>query len=1087
MKALSVIIPVYNNADHLEKTLRSVKEQSFADFEVILVDDGSSDESAAIMRAFADTDDRFIFIHQENQGVAAARNRGLERAEGRFVTFVDADDIIPKDAFLHMHQITLVEDCDTVAGIYERVDGISSYVNARSKQLAEKKTIVTADDPDILHSWSLCNKWFSNEIIQKNQLRLESYRHLEDAVFLYRYLAYAKCVATCPHVIYTYRKPLPFVARTTTQSPEKTLLESAEAAFMRVKELTESFGESFYHELVYRYLYVLTGDYYRRLWALDDDCYQLLQKRIPEYLALLDEMHKERFLRDNSDLFRNGTLRSREDIVKAPELTIAICGIGQQYVNLLLSGLYDHSYVSFQVVADERYRGVIDAVWTEMANFSFASVPNPETFLANALSPFAAVIDTDMIYDHRSLTTMVNALKKDETLESVSLCPREMAENETTVTKDWCKYTYTEYQAEADVFLANKLFRTNAQTMRKDSFTAVSHRAMKKPAMVDLTSVEALYQKAAEVLGKCWKQYKRNSSSHIPGLAIAKKVYRKLRKKPVPKKAIIDFYMDEEIVPNRVIFEGLGKIPRGSMLYLLKEITAEEREAYEIYFSVTQASETDTKRILHEHGIEGVKTVVAGSERYKEVLFSAEYLFNEVDFPNWWIKKPGQIYTNIWHGTPLKKLGKAKPGIIHRDANAARNFTMADYLLFPSDYAKEHILADCDVEPLAGGKEVMVGYPRTGQLFDTKMRETVRRQCAEYPDQQIVVWMPTWNEYTTKEEILAFLTEMDAGLMDDQLLFVNLHHKTGITLDYQSYKRIRPFPAEWDTYEFLCGADVLITDYSSVFFDFAVTGRKIILYCPDQRRYEQERGLYIPLDKLPFPLPETTAQLLDALVEEKAYDDGAFMEAFCKYDSIDNAKNLLDVVLKGNETKVPVRKINPVRTPVTFLVTDGMEDTKASRLLHELAERGSWTADCYLSFTEDGMDQHAKEAETLLRMVPIYATKGKPLDIRSEQKRLFNAIPVRSLIVLDSCDAKRIMSFARANEPAYLFISQMLCQKLADGDEELKKAVQTFGKYGDGIYSLYDEAVTEEVAELTGKKVCRITSTDAFADRFLLR
>jgi len=133
------------------------------------------------------------------------------------------------------------------------------------------------------------------------------------------------------------------------------------------------------------------------------------------------------------------------------------------------------------------------------------------------------------------------------------------------------------------------------------------------------------------------------------------------------------------------------------------------------------------------------------------------------------------------------------------------------------------------------------------------------------------------------------------------------------------------------------------------------------------------------------------------------------------------------------------------------------------------------------------MDQHAKEAETLLRMVPIYATKGKPLDIRSEQKRLFNAIPVRSLIVLDSCDAKRIMSFARANEPAYLFISQMLCQKLADGDEELKKAVQTFGKYGDGIYSLYDEAVTEEVAELTGKKVCRITSTDAFADRFLLR
>lgn len=1086
---LSVIVPVYNNADHLKKTLQSIKEQTFKDFEAILVDDGSLDGSAAIMSTFVDSDDRFIYIHQDNQGVAAARNRGLEKAEGKYVTFVDADDIIPKDAFLYMHQITLTEDCDTVAGVYERVDGITSYVNARSKQLTEKRTIVTIDDPDILHSWSLCNKWFSNEIIQIHQLRLEPYRHLEDAVFLYRYLAYAKCVATCPHVIYTYRKPLPFIARTTTQSPKTELLESAEAAFLRVQELTKEFGLAFYHELVYRYLYVLTGDYYRRLWMLNDDCCRILQKRIAEYLNVLDEDHKSRFLKDNSDLFQEGKLRSKDEIGKSPELTIAICGIQDQNVNRLLSGLYDQSYVSFQVIADEQYLGVIDAVWSGMENFSFSQINGHVAFFENVKSPFATMIDTDMLYDHRSLTVMLNALKKDVSLVYVSLCPREMREDETVVTKDWFQYAYAKASPEADVFLANKIFRTESVSGNigsvKSLLKLTPYRQMKKPAMVDLTGESTLRLQAAEVLGTGWRLQKRKGFIRANGRQIAKNIYQKIRKSPAKNKSTLSFYMNAEITADRVIFEGLGKTPKGSMLYLLKEITGDDRKNYDIYFSVTEQSEGDTKRILDLHGIKGVKTVVAGSDRYKEVLFSAGYLFNEVDFPNWWIKKPEQVYTNIWHGTPLKKLGKAKPGIIHKDANAARNFTMADYLLFPSEYAKEHILTDCDVEPLAGGKEVMLGYPRTGQLFDADMRKTVRKQYAEYPDQQLIVWMPTWNEYTTKEEILEFLSEMDKGLLDAQRLFVNLHHKTGIKLDFQSYRRIRPFPAEFDTYEFLCGTDVLITDYSSVFFDYAVTGRKIILYCPDQRRYEQERGLYISLDQLPFPLPSTICQLLDEITREKMYDDSAFLETFCQYDSAANAKNLLDVVLNGDETNTLVRKINPDRLPVTFLITDRMEDEAADRLLHKLFESGVWPENGYLSFTEDGMDSHANEEEALLRGVPIYATKGKPLDTRSEMKRLYNTIPKQSLIILESCDAKRIESFAQANEPSYLFLSEDLCEKMMDGDEELQKAVRTFGKYGSGIFTLYESIKTDQIEKLIGKEVCLIFSAEEFADRFL--
>ncbi len=89
---LSVIIPVYNVRDTLERCVRSVSGQSFADWEMILVDDGSSDGSGVLAETLAAEDDRMSVVHQENRGISAARNTGLLLAEGERVLFVDSDD-----------------------------------------------------------------------------------------------------------------------------------------------------------------------------------------------------------------------------------------------------------------------------------------------------------------------------------------------------------------------------------------------------------------------------------------------------------------------------------------------------------------------------------------------------------------------------------------------------------------------------------------------------------------------------------------------------------------------------------------------------------------------------------------------------------------------------------------------------------------------------------------------------------------------------------------------------------------------------------------------------------------------------------
>ena len=96
---ISVIIPVYNTGGILGQTINSVLNQTFRDFELILVDDGSTDGSGEVCDSFAQQDPRVVVIHKKNGGVSSARNLGLENANGDYIGFIDGDDIIEKEMF----------------------------------------------------------------------------------------------------------------------------------------------------------------------------------------------------------------------------------------------------------------------------------------------------------------------------------------------------------------------------------------------------------------------------------------------------------------------------------------------------------------------------------------------------------------------------------------------------------------------------------------------------------------------------------------------------------------------------------------------------------------------------------------------------------------------------------------------------------------------------------------------------------------------------------------------------------------------------------------------------------------------------
>ena len=109
---LSVVVPVYKVEKYLARCIESILEQSFADFELILVDDGSPDRCPAICDEYAQKDDRIKVIHQTNRGLSSARNAGIECASGEYIAFIDSDDFISKNMFSILMQNALDHQAD---------------------------------------------------------------------------------------------------------------------------------------------------------------------------------------------------------------------------------------------------------------------------------------------------------------------------------------------------------------------------------------------------------------------------------------------------------------------------------------------------------------------------------------------------------------------------------------------------------------------------------------------------------------------------------------------------------------------------------------------------------------------------------------------------------------------------------------------------------------------------------------------------------------------------------------------------------------------------------------------------------------
>lgn len=187
MPKLSAIIPVYNAEEHLQKCIDSVLSQTETDIEIILVNDGSIDNSAFLCDEFAKKDSRIKVIHQENQGVSAARNNALEISKGEFIGFVDSDDYIHPQMFEKMLEIAEKAKSDIVMCDASTVFDNSKTESDTITQLPEDSILTKAAfTPNLLleMAGSVCRCIYKNQLIKSNKIKFPyGIKFSEDRIF----------------------------------------------------------------------------------------------------------------------------------------------------------------------------------------------------------------------------------------------------------------------------------------------------------------------------------------------------------------------------------------------------------------------------------------------------------------------------------------------------------------------------------------------------------------------------------------------------------------------------------------------------------------------------------------------------------------------------------------------------------------------------------------------------------------------------------------------------------------------------------------------------------------------------------------
>lgn len=275
---------------------------------------------------------------------------------------------------------------------------------------------------------------------------------------------------------------------------------------------------------------------------------------------------------------------------------------------------------------------------------------------------------------------------------------------------------------------------------------------------------------------------------------------------------------------------------------------------------------------------DGASALILHSSEYHRILSTAKWLVNNNNFPYYFCKRPGQIYVQTWHGTPLKKIGNDVPSgnlsisyrqLMKREAN------QWDFLLAQNSYANERLQGAFGFD----GKVLELGYPRNDSLVTENVAESssdLRTRLGISPEQHVVLYAPTWRDNvrtaTNHYDLVSFLDfeALHKAFGNSVVVLLRGHSNTIAANRKFAGVNVIDVSKHPDINEIMLASDSLVTDYSSIMFDYAILGRPIFVLAPDIQDYSSStRGFYYEFEQnLPGPLLSSTAELVRILKED---------------------------------------------------------------------------------------------------------------------------------------------------------------------------------------------------------------------------
>ncbi len=935
---LSVVVIVYNDAARLPTAVDSVLRQTLRNLEVIIVDDCSTDSTPQVAERLAAQHPRvrYLRLAQNSGGCSAPRNAGIEAALGTYVMFLDSDDTLDMHACLNMLEAAEEHEADLVSGVCVRVhhnrSGLTETVPWWPEMYAERRVLDGVSQmPDLLRDTLSTNKCYRRTFLNghglnghgstEHALRFPVGFHYEDLLFSAKAYLAARRIVLIPETVYHWNVIVRAAQKSISNRRDEISNVRDRIAIHRMID-----------EAITGWL-AAGGDVAVKI-AKDA---KFIEHDLVLYLRDLP-YQEPGYVAEFTEMFRSYLRTLRPEAFERCPHRVAVAGayllIEDDWPNLVTvcEHLLDRTRESAKAL--ERTRITSDLVerdgrvyWCDahldteagraaldVTGLGWSRVPFNRTNLASRLTGLRALdggririegetvnplnripqdADLSASFEFRPVARAIRKYRvkaKDVTHEgsrilwSVELNPTKTVKPVGIVDQVWeirlrltagalgtteSKVTALKLPDASDGGQGTPLTLPARPLLTRavgDTWIAgINHRglftlnlAARNPIARAVTAPfnqSGASPRSARVLRIAQRLYKRAQIVNDP--RIKRELYtRALTRLPLRR--------------GSVVFEShMGGSYSDSPKYIYEAL---RRSGYrgKVYWSYAMSSAGFPK---------DATPVKRNSWAYLRALARAEFWVDNQGFPQWISKRRGTTYIQTWHGTALKRMGLNTPHVRAMLVADRKKLVKAvgrfDYFLVRSEYDIRTLVQAFELraEPLR------VGYPRNDALLATDRDERsarLRRQLDLPDDRRVLLYAPTFRNSSGPFEPGFDLEDFARRFGDRVLLLVRAHYLNTVQVPKEAGDAIRDVSTYPDVTELMLASDGLLTDYSSVMFDYALLDRPLLFFAPDAATYAQDRGTYFDLaQRAPGPFTTNQDELFAAIDAFAALDGSA--------------------------------------------------------------------------------------------------------------------------------------------------------------------------------------------------------------------